>query len=62
MDVVAEGVETQGQLDFLRSIRCDNGQGYLVSKPLSAEMITDILKANCPSRSIPLVSPKRAFT
>ena len=44
MGVVAEGVETEGQLDFLRSIQCDSGQGYLVSKPLSAELIGEILQ------------------
>lgn len=31
--VVCEGVETQEQLDFLRSIGCDFGQGFLLGKP-----------------------------
>ena len=44
MRVVAEGIETQGQLDFLCSIRCDSGQGYLVSKPLAALQIEDVLQ------------------
>ena len=35
-EVVAEGVETQGQLAFLRAINCDKAQGYLISKPLPA--------------------------
>ncbi len=34
MNVVAEGVETTGQLEQLRSLDCDYGQGYLFSKPL----------------------------
>ena len=32
---VAEGIETQEQLDFLRSVHCDMVQGYVFSKPLS---------------------------
>lgn len=37
MHVVAEGVETQDQLDFLRSSGCDQMQGYFFSRPLPAE-------------------------
>jgi EAL domain-containing protein (putative c-di-GMP-specific phosphodiesterase class I) len=33
--VIAEGVETQAQLNYLREIGCDWIQGYLLSKPLS---------------------------
>jgi diguanylate cyclase (GGDEF)-like protein len=37
LEVVAEGVETEGQLDFLQRHHCDRIQGYLFSAPLSAE-------------------------
>jgi diguanylate cyclase (GGDEF)-like protein/PAS domain S-box-containing protein len=37
MDVVAEGVETQEQLEILRSLGCKYGQGYFFSKPLDAQ-------------------------
>lgn len=37
LTVVAEGIETQKQLEILRELECDEGQGYLFSKPLSAE-------------------------
>ncbi|KAF7767535.1 hypothetical protein PCIT_a4438 [Pseudoalteromonas citrea] len=36
LTVVAEGVETQPQLDFLRTLKCDYSQGYLHSKPIPA--------------------------
>jgi EAL domain-containing protein (putative c-di-GMP-specific phosphodiesterase class I) len=43
MIVVAEGVETETQLSILRSCGCDQYQGYLFSKPRSAEEITELL-------------------
>lgn len=40
LEVVAEGIETQGQLDYLRSIGCDYGQGYLLGRPVPASELT----------------------
>ena len=37
MEVIAEGVSDQSQVDFLRSVGCDIIQGYYFSKPLSEE-------------------------
>jgi diguanylate cyclase (GGDEF)-like protein len=37
MDVVAEGVETREQLDLLKSLGCQFGQGYFFSKPLDQQ-------------------------
>jgi EAL domain-containing protein (putative c-di-GMP-specific phosphodiesterase class I) len=37
MKVIAEGIERREQLEDLRSLHCDLGQGYLFSKPLLAE-------------------------
>ncbi|MFC1747554.1 EAL domain-containing protein, partial [Pseudomonadota bacterium] len=34
LTVVAEGIETQDQLEFLREHKCDKAQGYLFHKPL----------------------------
>jgi diguanylate cyclase (GGDEF)-like protein/PAS domain S-box-containing protein len=41
--VVAEGVETAEQLDFLRIHRCDEMQGYYFSRPLAAEGFGSLL-------------------
>ncbi len=35
--VIAEGVENEMQLDFLKNRHCEEGQGYLFSRPLTAE-------------------------
>jgi len=43
LKVIAEGVEKPEELDFLRSIKCDDVQGYLFYKPLSAEDATALL-------------------
>lgn len=44
LNVIAEGVETQEQLDFLKTEGCDQFQGYLISKPQAAEDIEAFLK------------------
>jgi len=43
LNVVAEGVETEMQLEFLKSQQCDHIQGYLISHALPVEEITDLL-------------------
>jgi len=43
LEVVAEGVETPGQLEFLRNRGCHEVQGFLLSRPLPAEQIAALL-------------------
>lgn len=49
LKVVAEGVETEGQLTFLQNHGCDQVQGYYFSHPLSEENFLNILKEFPPS-------------
>jgi EAL domain-containing protein (putative c-di-GMP-specific phosphodiesterase class I) len=43
LNVVAEGVETRAQLDYISTLGCDAYQGYLFSRPVAAEKATEIL-------------------
>jgi diguanylate cyclase (GGDEF)-like protein len=48
MRVVAEGVERQEELDFLRTQHCDDAQGYLFSKPVPGPVFVNLLKNSMP--------------
>ena len=42
--VIAEGVETEGQMTYLRRHECDEMQGYYFSRPVPAQTISDMLR------------------
>ena len=44
MNVVAEGIETQEQLETLRRFGCESGQGYLFSRPVCPAKIDGLLR------------------
>jgi diguanylate cyclase (GGDEF)-like protein/PAS domain S-box-containing protein len=44
LEVIAEGVETQAQLAFLRTLSCDFAQGFYLSKPLPANAFANLIK------------------
>jgi len=44
LSVLAEGVETDAQLEFLRQVRCEEAQGFRFSKPVSPEEIVILLQ------------------
>ncbi|PYQ24080.1 MAG: hypothetical protein DMF79_02475 [Acidobacteria bacterium] len=55
LDVIAEGIETERQLARLRMLRCDGGQGFLLSKPMPAEDLRAFLpgvRLWTPSRTV----------
>ena len=44
IDVVAEGIETHEQLQFLRERGCCYGQGYLLAKPMPEAQLIDLVR------------------
>jgi EAL domain-containing protein (putative c-di-GMP-specific phosphodiesterase class I) len=44
LTIIAEGIEEEGQLERLRSLGCEYGQGYLFARPNDADTISEFLK------------------
>lgn len=44
LEVIAEGVETEGQLEFLRTAGCDAAQGFLFSRPVEALKFAELIQ------------------
>ncbi|MHC5721745.1 MAG: EAL domain-containing protein, partial [Nostoc sp.] len=47
--LTAEGVEKEEELEFLKSINCDDVQGFLFYRPVSAKLATEILESKRPT-------------
>ena len=54
--VLAEGVETAQQLEFLKQQRCDQYQGYFCSPPIPADKFQALLEQQQSKKNIHLVS------
>ncbi|WML50573.1 EAL domain-containing protein [Neobacillus sp. PS3-34] len=52
--VIAEGIETQEQVQFLKENECGVGQGYFYSKPLPSEEIEQLFMAGCTAKGLPI--------
>ncbi|MEH2275592.1 MAG: EAL domain-containing protein [Nostoc sp.] len=48
LKLTAEGVEKEEELEFLKSINCEEVQGFLLYRPLSAKIATEILESKRP--------------
>ncbi|MFO1418033.1 MAG: EAL domain-containing protein [Methylotetracoccus sp.] len=57
--VIAEGVENEGQRDFLRGEGCDEAQGYLYSRPMDAAATEQLLRATPAVRKVRIAAPER---
>jgi len=55
--VIAEGVETQAEMDFLQVHRCDEAQGYYFAKPMPAGQFASLLRRRIPKPQIVISSP-----
>ncbi|MCA9128877.1 MAG: EAL domain-containing protein [Planctomycetales bacterium] len=60
--VIAEGIETEAQLQRLRDLECDFGQGYLFSKPISSDGLFTLIDDLAMRRSLILQSTTRPTT
>ena len=43
MQIIAEGIETETQLNTLKSLGVDYGQGFLMSQPLTSELAAELI-------------------
>ena len=59
LQVVAEGIETPDQLNQLRALECDLGQGFYFGKPLPSNEAQDLYLRNAPFLYHPLLRERR---
>lgn len=52
LKVIAEGVENEAQMSFLRAHHCDEIQGYYFSKPLAVDKVADKLRGDYPEAHV----------
>jgi EAL domain-containing protein (putative c-di-GMP-specific phosphodiesterase class I) len=62
LQVIAEGVETKDQLDFLSAYGCDEAQGYYFSKPVPPQQFATLLAGDDLDRVRPRFESERERT
>jgi EAL domain-containing protein (putative c-di-GMP-specific phosphodiesterase class I) len=58
LKVIAEGVENEAQMSFLRALRCDEIQGYYFSKPLTADEVSANLRSDPVQHAASICTPQ----
>ena len=57
LSVIAEGVETEAQANYLRTLHCDQIQGYYFSRPIPSSEVQQLLRSNA-TLSLPFIEQK----
>ncbi len=58
LKVIAEGVENEAQMSFLRALHCDEIQGYYFSKPLTADEVSAQLRSDPVQHAVSICTPQ----
>jgi EAL domain-containing protein (putative c-di-GMP-specific phosphodiesterase class I) len=61
LKVIAEGVETEQQLEFLRSLGCDQYQGFFCSPAVEPDAFAEMMRAKSSGKFDPLATMSRLY-
>jgi EAL domain-containing protein (putative c-di-GMP-specific phosphodiesterase class I) len=61
LKVIAEGIETEEQMNFLKEQYCDEGQGYFFARPMSASQFEEYMQSNFKSNLYKSMQPQENY-